>query len=145
MEAQPGPHTPGVAGYALAVLVSVVVVVVAIGVLEGGEPTLAADLRTGLGLVGLVGALGLPFAVPGVLVVHLCCRRVPEQWVHVVAAGFAGLVAGLVLDVLAVWAEAPLVLATATAVGRWSVVPLVLRRRRVQERREILARMESDS
>ena len=130
MDEQRGPHTPGLLGYLLAVLVSVVVVVVVLGLVEGGETTVTATVEAGLDLAALLVVLALPFAVPGVALVHLCCRRVPHQAVHVLAAGLAGVVSGLVVLVLGLWSAAPVVVGGATALGRLSVVPLVERRRR---------------
>ncbi|UUW90973.1 hypothetical protein [Pimelobacter simplex] len=60
----------------------------------------------------------LPIAIPGVLVVHLACRAVPAQWVHVAAAGLVGLAPTAMLTV-----------AAGEPLGRLVVVPLVWRRR----------------
>ncbi|HWJ12016.1 MAG TPA: hypothetical protein VNS46_21715 [Nocardioides sp.] len=72
----------------------------------------------------------LPFALVGVPLVHLVCRRVGAQWVHVVVAGLAGLLPLAVAGVMTgewVWGVAPV--GACTALGRLAVVPLVWRRR----------------
>jgi hypothetical protein len=83
--------------------------------------------------VQIVGWVSLPFALVGVALVHLTCRRIPSQAVHVAAAGLAGGLPWAVFrlprrrDGLLCWL---LGVPVATAVARWSVVPLVTRRRR---------------
>jgi hypothetical protein len=126
-----GPQwTPGVAGYLLSVAVSVLItaLVTALEILVVGGPIQASAAF--VECLVLAGLLSVPIAPVGVLLVHLACRRVEAQWVHVLAAGLAGLLSGLAFsalvdvggsDVLAIW---PLTLALgfATAVGRASVI-----------------------
>lgn len=69
----------------------------------------------------------------GVLLVHLACRRVRQQWVHVLAAGIAGVLSGVAFHLLVDIGGSdilgssllPVVVGVATAVGRASVIPLV--------------------
>ena len=126
-------NTPGPAGYLLAWAVSVVVfaALFAAGT-SVGEGTGAGTALGVFVIYGyVIGSLSIPFAVVGVALVHLACVRVPAQWVHVLAAGAVGLLpAALFLLVdpsLARWLAVGVPIAT--AIGRWSVVPLVRRRR----------------
>ncbi|XBB66436.1 hypothetical protein ABFU82_20335 [Nocardioides sp. WV_118_6] len=128
------PNTPGPGGYALAWLVSVLLVdaAVVLGTDLGGPPAGLADAVIALWAVGVSGAFfSLPIAIPGVLMVHLACRAVPAQWVHVAAAGLVGLAPAVMLIVAT--GEPPelglALLAGSTALGRLVVVPLVWRRR----------------
>jgi len=124
-------NTPGPAGYVAAWAVSVLVVTVAlVSGLFGPPPGPVEGVGMVFALVPWVAFFSLPIAVPGVLVVHLACRCVRAQWVHVAAAGLAGLApmgVGMLIDP---GAEPVLgLLAVATALGRLVVVPMVWRRR----------------
>ena len=128
------PNSPGPDGYLVAWLVSVVVYasVFAVG-------TSIAD-HTGIGTAagvfviygGFIGMFSIPFALVGVGLVHLACGRVRGQWVHVVAAGGVGAFPAALMVAAApqldawVWWMIPV----STAIGRWSVIPLVRRRQR---------------
>lgn len=100
-------NTPGLGGYLAAWAVSIVV------------------------FAYYASFFSVPFAAVGIPLVHLACRKADAQWVHVLVAGAVGLlpmiVFGFAGDPTAL--GAPLV-PVATAIGRWSVVPLVDRRRR---------------
>ncbi len=124
-----GTNTPGAGGYLLAVLVSdfVFALLLGLGALVEG------DVEAFFGGVVLFTVItifySIPFAVPGVLAVHFCCRTVTSQVAHVAVAGAAGLLAGLLAEVVLFGGEAAswLVLAVgvATATGRAAVIPLV--------------------
>ena len=129
-------NTPGALGYLVAVLVSdfAFAFLLGLGALADGDTD---AFFGGLVLFTVVSAIySIPFAVPGVLLVHFSCRRVASQAVHVAAAGAAGLLAGIVFEaaVTGGFDSFPLVLAVgvATATGRAAVIPLVpaVRRRR---------------
>ncbi|GAB3261336.1 hypothetical protein GCM10027425_24700 [Alteromonas gracilis] len=97
-----GPYTPTVPGY-LAMLWLVFVI---FGVTIGGALLVVEESAAFGGVVGLVvsalvisaiattvsAVLGSLPALLGILLVHLVCRRVRAQWVHVVAFGVAGAV-----------------------------------------------------
>lgn len=124
-------NTPGVGGYLLAWLVSVLAFSVELAVLwDDGTGGLWDGF---VFLVWLVGLASLPFAAVGVPVVHFMCRAVEAQAVHVLAAGAVG---WLSLGLLPVLAGDPggvlagLALAGPAALGRLAVVPLVWDRRR---------------
>ncbi|HWU20187.1 MAG TPA: hypothetical protein VN088_01580 [Nocardioides sp.] len=126
-------NTPGPGGYLIAWVVSVVSfgVLLALWGLAAGDGELL-DLASGAYLVTFFAFFySIPFAAVGIPVVHLACRKVRAQWVHVVVAGLAGLspmvtfmLLGGPWDVMG----APVV-PVATMIGRWCVVPLVTRRR----------------
>jgi hypothetical protein len=126
------PTTPGLAGYWLAVLVSIGVTALSIAL-----QSLPADGLGGAAAVFIVGTVYVTiFAVPtapiGVLLVHLACRRVQDQRVHVLVAGLAGILTGVVFGLLIdvgsgvfeTWSFT-LTLGIATATGRAVVIPLV--------------------
>jgi len=142
-------NTPGIGGYALAVVVSVVVtstlvfVPLALAALvagaTAGEEVAAMAFFWGYAIViGL--AVALPFALVGIPVIHLLCRDQRSQALHVLVTGAVsfvlvftvlGLMAageGTDADVVAL-ASAAAVVGAATMVGRASVIPLVRRRR----------------
>ena len=129
---------PGPAEYAVAVATTLVLSAVGLDALQ------VLDTGSGAGRIlqlapGAVVALvyvvpvGLPLAVLGAGLVHLLCRRVRSQWVHVLAAGTAGLLAGLlVVRPLAASVDGivhptvlALVAAVSAALGRAAVVPLL--------------------
>lgn len=140
----PGPHHPGPEGYLLAWWVSCNLVgtglaLPAAGDLAAATPwqAVATTAEWSALITVLAGFHSFPFAVAGVTVVHLACRRVHRQSVHVAAAGAAGAITGAALALLTagewpglslvgVWAG---VAGAATATGRAAVVPLVLLRR----------------
>lgn len=127
-------NTPGPGGYVIAWAVSVTVfAVLFVGV---------ASIQDGLGLGSAIGAVfvygafiacfSTPFAAVGIPAVHLLCRRVRSQWVHVLTAGFVGLLPTVFFAGLLQGAGGRgwfLLVPLATAIGRWSVVPLVSKRR----------------
>jgi len=125
-------YTPGWDGYLVAVLVSVglTVLALAVSILPEGLGQALAALLAGTLYVTLFAA---PTAPVGVLLVHLTCRGVRAQWVHVVAAGVAGLLTGLAFQHLVVGPGSgilegwflTLVLGLSTAAGRAAVIPLV--------------------
>ncbi len=122
-------NTPGPLGYLVAVLVSDFVFVLLLN-LDAWTDGDAMALFLGLGLFTYYTALfSIPFAVPGVLLVHFLCRRATSQAVHVVAAGAVGLLAGLVAerwlfdgDVLSRFV---LAMGVAAATGRAAVIAMV--------------------
>lgn len=130
-------HTPGVGGYAIAVLVSIWVTVVLLALSDASnhDPVgIAMALMVG---VVYVTIFAVPTAPVGVLVVHLCCRRIEQQWVHVLAAGLCGVLTGLAfgavvsgVDGLFETLDLTVMLGVATAVGRAAVIPLVPSRRK---------------
>ena len=138
-------YTPGWDGYLVAVLVSVGLTVLALAasILSEGLGQALAALFVGTIYVTL---FAVPTAPVGVLLVHLTCRGVRAQWVHVVAAGLAGLLTGLAFQqlvesgsgVLEGW-FLTLVLGFATAAGRAAVIPLVpaVRERRRSSREPV--------
>lgn len=130
----PPRHTPGFAGYLVAVAISVAVTGVGLAVIFLPEDGLVGSL--GVLVVGTVYAAIFAAAAgpPGVVLVHLACRHVASQWVHVLVAGLAGVVTGLVfaatIDVGLGWKHLVLLvllLGYATALGRAAVIPLVQR------------------
>ncbi len=131
------PNTPGLGGYLLAWLVSVVAfatAIVTIGALEQPVP-LGERLPLVAGFtvwVGVVSLLLAPWAMP---VVHYTCRHLDAQLLHVFTAGVAGAVVGVLFCLLVPGfiLFAPY-LPLATALGRAAVVPLVWTRRAAWER-----------
>lgn len=127
-------NTPGIGGYVLAVTVSVVTIPLLLWVLSGSAGVFVVSLY-------YAAAAGIPIGTVGATVVHLCCRGIRAQVVHVLAAGLAGF---LVLPGFAIadsiadsgpnsgaaWVPYGLVLAGVTATGRAAVIPIVHRRRR---------------
>lgn len=75
--------------------------------------------------------MSLPFAAIGIPVVHLVCRKVAAQWVHVLAAGLAGLSPFLLVSLLSGewWWFPYAAVAPAAALGRLAVTPCVRHRR----------------
>ncbi|MEV5000420.1 hypothetical protein [Nocardioides sp. LML1-1-1.1] len=124
------PNTPGPGGYALAWLASVLIF--GGGLVVASRPT-RADLDAVL-IVVLVATLvvSIPFAVVGVLVVHVLCAPVEAQWFHVLVAGLVGYAATVVAASLSGdpdWFGIGPWLAATTALARAAVIPLVHRRR----------------
>lgn len=140
----PGPHHPGPEGYLLAWWVSCYLVGTSLALPAAGDladatpwQAVATTAEWSALIAVFAGFFSFPFAVAGVTAVHLACRRVSRQSVHVAAAGAAGAIAGAALALLttgewpslslvAVWAG---LAGAATATGRAAVVPLVLLRR----------------
>jgi hypothetical protein len=124
--------TPGWDGYLVAVLVSIALTVLGLALSVLAEDGLGQALAALVVGTLYVTLFAIPTAPIGVLVVHVACRGVRAQWVHVLAAGLAGLLTGLasrqVVDtgsnLLEGWGLT-LVLGLATAAGRAAVVPLV--------------------
>lgn len=136
------PSTPGLLGYALAWIASVVAVIaltggwlVAEAVVDIAAGTAGADsLLVALEWTVLTGYFATfwsaPFALVGIPLVHLLCRRIGAQWVHVLAAGGAGLLPLVLMRVLVgEWELGWALVAACTALGRLAVVPVVWRRR----------------
>lgn len=137
-----GPHTPGILGYLLALIVSwlvFAVFVVVPGAAATGDPLNALGaLIVYVPIVMIAGAIyGLPIAVAGVIVVHLLCFQARDQWIHVLAAGLIGIALAAVqfhwfLNGPPGWSTVmALVVGLAAAVGRLAVLPLVTSRRRL--------------
>jgi hypothetical protein len=117
-----------VRGYALSVAASLVVLALELAVVDALQQDRWNDFFDVLSVVLVLGAV--PAAIlgaAGTSLVHVLTRWTTVQVWHVAAAAGAGLAAGLVLygDDLGV----PLLLASATGVGRLSVVPLTRRDR----------------
>lgn len=129
-------NTPDPRGYVAAWAVSVVI--------YAGCFAVGTSLRDGTGTgtaLGVfviygyaIGAASIPFALVGVGLVHLTCRRVRHQAVHVVAAGIAGVLPAVVMSAVDPQAGIWLwwMIPVAAAIGRASAVPLVRRRQRAQ-------------
>lgn len=128
-----GPNTPGVAGYLLAALIADVLFAAGLylPVLADETVTWQDALFWAFLLAFFVTLYSVPFAALGLLAVHVACVRVPAQWVHVLAAGAAGLLPMVVFSVMTQqWEVVPFAgVPVATALGRWAVVPLVRQRR----------------
>jgi hypothetical protein len=115
-----------VRGYALSVVVSLVVLAVELAVVDALQQGRWNDFFDVLLVVLVVGAV--PAAVLGTLgtcFVHVLTRRTATQAWHVAAAALVGSVAGLTMygDDL----EVPLLLGLATGIGRLSVSPFAVR------------------
>ncbi len=127
-------NTPGLTGYLLAWLAADTLFagIVTLSMLAEPDATLVDLVAWALLAASYVGVASIPFAVVGILLVHAACFRVRAQWVHVAAAGVAGLIpAVLFWSLLGEWPGWPYDgLPIATALGRWAVVPLVHHRRR---------------
>lgn len=125
-------NTPGWGGYLLAWAASDAALALLYPFLDPGELTPGVYATVAFVVLLYGGVFSVAFAPPGLVLVHLLCRRVEAQWVHVLAAGGAGLLAGVVAEVWLLDGDSPafvLVLAAATAAGRAAVIPLVPRRR----------------
>lgn len=123
-------NTPGVGGYLLAWLVSALAFSMELALLAGKG--LGVLLDVSVAMVLLLVLLSVPFAVAGILVVHLSCRRVEAQSVHVLAAGAFGWACLGLVPLQGAEPEGFLVglaLGGPAALGRLAVVPLVWRRR----------------
>lgn len=124
------PSTPGPGGYVLAWLASVLIF--GGGVIVAGRPAWS-DLGAALVVVLLATlVVSIPFAVVGMLVVHVLCAPVEAQWFHVLVAGLVGYAAMVVPALLSGdpdWFGLGPWLAATTALARAAVVPLVHRRR----------------
>jgi len=131
-------NTPRPGGYVVAWAMSVVAysAMFAVGTSfrdgSGAGTALAVLVIYGAG----IAAASIPFALLGVALVHLVCRRVRFQVAHVLAAGIAGAVPAVVMVAIDQQAGTWLwwMIPAATAIGRWSVVPLVKRRREAEVR-----------
>lgn len=128
------PSTPGLAGYLAAWAVSCLVTVAGAAGIALADPSADQPLLDALAVLALgsfwVPVYSLPFAVVGIPLVHLACRRVDAQWVHVAAAVAAGLLPAVAIRQMTgewIWAWASI--AVCTGLGRLAVVPMVRRRR----------------
>jgi len=131
--------TPGVGGYLLAYVISVLCfpfsagAVAAFIALPHGE--LGAVLLVIAVYTSYASLFSLPFAIVGIPLVHLLSRRFASQAAHVaitggvtvmvIAVGFAGVGAASFTEGLAIGAG----IAVPTMTGRAAVIPLVRRRR----------------
>jgi hypothetical protein len=127
------PNTPDLLGYVLAYFASAAVFAGGVGLWL--EDNLVDGAITAVGVAPVIAVLGLPLGAVLMPVVHLTCRRVRAQTVHVLVAGLVGVVgcAFFTRDSLALDKDTLLMLAGAafsTAVGRAIVIPLVRARRR---------------
>lgn len=134
------PNTPGILGYLLAVGIALwlnaVFLVADVMVADGRWQDLPFAL---IEVVAIEGFLGTMIAAVGVLVLHVTCRRVRWQTVHVLVAAGLGYLAGAGLHAWigdsagdsATWiASLPLYIGSAAGLGRLAVVPVVLAQRR---------------
>lgn len=129
-------NTPGPGGYLLAWGVSAAFpgLVIAGAGLVAGQTSFVDAVSIGYLYSFFTMMASVPFACVGIPLVHLACRRVRCQAVHVLAAGLAGALPVVVLSlVVGRWIgldDGLIFIPFATALGRLSVVPLVHRRRR---------------
>jgi hypothetical protein len=138
------PYTPDWAGYLLAWLVAsgAMAALLTVGVLL--DAGLLQALQAAFMCAFYIPPFSIPAALVGIPLVHLACRRVPAQWVHVAVAGLAGFVTGLVTELLlgpllegTLTGWLPGEVALSAALGRAAVirfVPDVQRRRILQTR-----------
>jgi hypothetical protein len=140
-------NTPARHGYVLGYLVSCAVApIVLLATTVHGAPGTWSDVLNALAVLVVYGAMGavfclvagLPVGLLGGLAVHLLCRRVGPQWVHVLVAAIVGVVGGLAYGAPLLAAlgsdlparDAVIALGVAAASGRAAVIPLVHGRRR---------------
>jgi hypothetical protein len=128
--------SPGAAGYAVAVAVSLLVLGVEIGVVtvfsSNNGAQVLGPVDVVLGVLGLTLMVVLFGAIPaaliglfGVLLVHLFTLGIRWQVWHVLVAGLAGLgVTLVVFSMVPLW-----MLPLATMAGRSAVIPLASKRR----------------
>lgn len=135
------PNTPGIFGYVAGVGVSCLV----FGLLFMLPSLRYYDVLDGLSVLALyvplcalaAATFGAMAWVPAVLLVHVSCRSVRGQAVHVVVAGLIGAAAALPPIGLTgglgygSWAYRVLAVGLSAAAGRAAVVPLVSSRRRL--------------
>lgn len=121
------PTSPGVRGYVLALVVSLLTLAVEIGVVDALEQGTAHDFVDVVIVVVLFGAVpAAAIGSIGAFVVHFVTRGASSQWPAVVLASAVGLVAGLI-----VWRGdfgVAFLLGVAAAVGRLVVAPCARRR-----------------
>jgi len=141
------PNTPSIVGYVVAVVVSVLSIAipftgyVLFSVVSSDYQ--AADAAAAVALYGsfsvMIGAtVATPLACVAVPVIHLLCRELPAQWMHVAVTGAVSfaLVLALLVALIGRDAGGPTlsalagIVAAATMVGRASVIPLVRSRQR---------------
>jgi hypothetical protein len=140
-------NTPTLRGYGIAYAAACVVATVALLSAEAvGSTEAYGDVFGYLAVLMIYGPLGaafclvagIPLGVVGGTLLHLACRRIGAQWVHVATAGAVGAVGGLVYGAPVLHglgsdlASAYPVVAVgiAAAAGRAAVIPLVHARRR---------------
>lgn len=130
------PNTPDLAGYLLAVTLAFVVCGSLLVVPEWASGDIHRVVAAVLFLpvsVYVVGLVGAPVALVGVLVAHGLCSKVRSQSVHVAVAALIGLLLGAAYQpVVAAGAMNwwnPVAVGISAAVGRAAVIPLVSRRR----------------
>jgi hypothetical protein len=125
--------TPGLGGYALVHLLCSLFVwgplAFAALLSPGGDPHAGLLSAIVALLVGTVAAViyGAPAAIAGGLLLHICLRRVPEQWVHVLAFGLAGAAVGVLYDRVifnGFYDDLWISLAVAAAAARACVIPM---------------------
>lgn len=135
------PNTPGAVGYVAGVGIScavfaVLLVAPALRFYDLGDALAVLMIYVPLGGVA-AATVGAAVWAPGVLLLHLACRRAPSQLLHVAVAGLAGIAFVLPLlrttglERLGEAGPAYLVIAVgvAAASGRLAVIPLVRARR----------------
>ncbi|MFL6023847.1 MAG: hypothetical protein ACJ72O_10955 [Marmoricola sp.] len=134
------PNTPGIVGYAAGIGVSCVL----FGLLFMLPSLQFYDVADGLAVLALyvpmcalaAASFGVLAWAPATLLLHVSCRSVSVQAVHVVVAGLLGAVAARVpLGIVHVGYGSRtydvLVVGISAALGRAAVVPLVISRRRL--------------
>lgn len=133
-------NTPGFGGYVRAVLISLATFDAGIAAITLTATEQLTELELGGFVFVLVATVvvGTPIGAVGAVAVHLLCQQEPRQWVHVWAAGGAGVVVpalALLLVSPEALTDAPYVvlatlpIALAAMIGRAAVIPLVTARR----------------
>lgn len=128
------PGTPGVAGYMLAVAISLVALALEVGAIGAIQVGTEASL---VGVMFLVLFFGFIPAVVigsiGAVLVHFATRRASTQWPAILTAASIGFAVPMFLfrgnfsgDVVGL----AVALGVAAGVGRWAVVPFAVRRGR---------------
>lgn len=120
-------NTPGPLGYFTAMVVAFAWNAFFIGALQVEEGVSGVLAVTVLAFFFHSG-YGPFVAVPGILIVHVCCRAVRAQWVHVLAAGSVGGIAGAAVGTFLEMPALTLMVGVSAALGRLAVVPSVHRR-----------------
>ncbi len=124
------PNTPGPDGYVAVWVLSVWLF--ALGVVLPSGPGVAGFFPVLVFVLTATAIVSVPFAAVGVVVVHVVCRQVEAQWVHVLVAGLTGYATMVVIALLGAGPEvlgSGWWLGMVTAVARAALIPLVLRRR----------------
>jgi hypothetical protein len=142
-----GVNTPALPGYLLAYAAACAVAPVALLAAESvGQTGAYGDVFGYLAVLTIYEPLGtafcllagIPLGAVGGAMVHLVCRRIAAQWVHVAVTAAAGAVGGLLYGVPVLHAIGSdlgsayvvVALTVAAAAGRAAVIPVVQSRRR---------------